>query len=115
MLAGLPQAPALYNPYTDREAAKQRQSVVLGLMEAEGYISSVERQRGQVETLILSSNPYPVEAPHFVWMVRTALDELAASGRIDLQASLTVRTTLDLDWQHQAEKAISWQTSGVAQ
>ncbi len=39
LLAGLPQAPALYNPFNDLEAARKRQSVVLGLMQAQGYIT----------------------------------------------------------------------------
>ncbi len=43
MVAGLPQAPALYNPFSNLEAARQRQLVVLGLMESQGYISAEQR------------------------------------------------------------------------
>jgi membrane peptidoglycan carboxypeptidase len=32
LLAGLPQSPALYNPFTDPEAANARQAIVLGLL-----------------------------------------------------------------------------------
>ena len=39
LLAGLPQAPGLYDPFTNPDLAKQRQQVVLGLMEALGYIT----------------------------------------------------------------------------
>jgi len=38
MLAGLPNAPSLYSPYTDFAAAKQRQAVVLDAMVRYGYI-----------------------------------------------------------------------------
>jgi membrane peptidoglycan carboxypeptidase len=36
LLAGLPQAPSVYNPLRDMEAARQRQRVVLGLMIKQG-------------------------------------------------------------------------------
>jgi membrane peptidoglycan carboxypeptidase len=39
MLAGLPQAPSLYSPYINLQAAKQRQSAVLDLMAKQGFIS----------------------------------------------------------------------------
>ncbi len=108
LLAGLPQAPALYNPFTDAQAAQERQHIVLGLMEREGYISQEERQLAERETLVFSSAPYPLEAPHFVIMVRSQLDELLSEA--DRQrGGLTVRTTLDLDWQRLAENAIRQQ------
>ncbi len=36
LLAGLPQAPGIYNPFTNPDLAKQRQKIVLGLMQAAG-------------------------------------------------------------------------------
>lgn len=38
MLAGLPNAPSLYSPYVDFNAAKQRQAIVLSVMARHGYI-----------------------------------------------------------------------------
>src|SRR5512145_1552813 len=43
LIAGLPQAPGVYNPFTNPGLAKERQTVVLGLMEKEGYITHEER------------------------------------------------------------------------
>src|SRR5512138_3264726 len=43
LLAGLPQAPGVYNPFTNPDLAKGRQVIVLGLMEKEGYITGEER------------------------------------------------------------------------
>jgi penicillin-binding protein 1C len=106
LLAGLPQAPALYNPFTDPEAAKTRQEIVLGLMEKHGYLSSDQRDLAVREPLIYSSTPYPLEAPHFVMMVRQQLDQLFTPQEIARQGGLVVRTTLDLDWQHLAQRAI---------
>lgn len=106
MLAGLPQAPALYNPYTDWEAAKKRQLVVLRLMEEAGFINSEERQLAEAEKLALAETPYPIEAPHFVMMVRSELDRLFSQEEVYAQGGLVVRTTLDLDWQKHAEQAV---------
>ena len=39
MLAGLPNAPSVYSPYVDFNAAKKRQSVVLSRMADTGYIT----------------------------------------------------------------------------
>lgn len=45
LLAGLPQAPTYYNPFTNLREAKNRQRIVLGLMAEQGYIpkDSVEK------------------------------------------------------------------------
>lgn len=42
LLAGLPQAPSGYNPYYYPEAAKNRRTIVLGVMEDAGIITSAE-------------------------------------------------------------------------
>lgn len=107
MLAGLPQAPALYNPLIDLESAKERQGIVLGLMEGDDYITPQERDLAEREILNFESVPYPLEAPHFVLWVRAALDDLLAPE--DLSRSLTVRTSLNLNWQIHAERAVAQQ------
>lgn len=107
LLAGLPQAPGLYNPYTHPDLAKERQGVVLGLMRAQGYISAEQEQEALSTPLSFNPAPYPVRAPHFVWMIKDQLDELFLEGRLDLRQSLVVRTTLDLDAQRLAEAVIA--------
>ncbi|OGO34521.1 MAG: penicillin-binding protein 1C, partial [Chloroflexi bacterium RBG_16_57_11] len=106
MLAGLPQAPAFYNPYTDLAAARHRQSIVLSLMEQDGYITTEQLQLAEREALILAEKPYPIEAPHFVMMVRSELDRLFSAQEIYQHGGLVVRTSLDLDWQKLAEAAV---------
>ena len=109
LLAGLPQAPALYNPLVDPEAAKARQLVVLDLMEKEGLISPDQHSLAAGEPLVYSGTPYPFEAPHFVLMVRAQVDDLLPADMLQTQGGLVVRTTLDLDWQRHAERAIAHQ------
>jgi penicillin-binding protein 1C len=107
LLAGLPQAPALYNPFTDPEAAKERQEVVLELMQKAGFIDEEQRTLAEREKLVLATTPYPIEAPHFVMMVQSQVDALYKPEQIYLHGGLVVRTTLDLDWQDHAERAIT--------
>lgn len=109
LLAGLPQAPALYDPFDDLEAAKSRQAVVLGLMVKQGYLSAEEAELAARERLKLAESPYPMEAPHFVMMVRSQLDRLFSPEELRAGRGWEVRTTLNLDWQRLAEQAVSSQ------
>ncbi len=109
LLAGLPQSPALYNPFTNPDAAKARQIVVLDLMRQEKYISQADYDLAVREPLRYAAAPYPIRAPHFVMMVQAELDALFSQAEIYELGGLTVRTTLDLTWQEQAEGIISEQ------
>ena len=107
LLAGLPQAPSLYNPFTDMAAAKKRQAVVLGLMEKAGYLDADQAALAGREPIVLAGTPYPLEAPHFVMMVRAQIDALFTSDQVLAYGGLVVRTTLDLDDQKKAEQAVA--------
>ena len=109
LLAGLPQAPALYDPFENLDMAKERQEVVLGLMAKRGMITAEEAGQAIRERLVFSESPYPMEAPHFVMMVRSELDQLFTPDELRTGAGWTVKTTLNLDWQHLAERAVTGQ------
>jgi len=113
LLAGLPQSPAIYNPFTNPEAAKERQRTVLGLMETGGLITTEQRTLAEREQLVFTETPYPIEATHFVMMVRAILDDLFSSDQIYQEGGLEVRTTLNLDWQKHAEQAMSHQLEAL--
>ena len=113
LLAGLPQSPASYNPFSDLEAARKRQAVVLGLMEAEGYITAEQKDAAEREPLVFSGAPYPIEAPHFALMVRALLDGILTPEQIYRSGGLVVQTTLDLNWQHKAENAVARQIEAL--
>lgn len=53
MIAGLPQAPTAYAPNSDFEAAKKRQSEVLGRMVKEGYITQEEADAAAAQELTI--------------------------------------------------------------
>lgn len=106
LIAGLPQAPGYYDPFTHPELAKQRQMVVLGLMVRQGYLTHEQAVSAEATPLSYNPAPYPIEAPHFIWIIKDQIDTLIADGRLTPRQSLVVRTTLDLDQQHLAEQIL---------
>ncbi len=112
LLAGLPQAPGIYNPFTNPDLAKERQKIVLGLMEDQGYITHAQRVEAESAPVSYNPAPYPIEAPHFIWIVKDQIDALIAEGKLSPSQSLVVRTTLDLDDQHVAEQIVARRIEG---
>ena len=109
LIAGLPQAPALYNPLIVPEAAKARQQDVLRLMLRQAFITQEQHDLAVREPLAYAATPYPVLAPHFVMMVQQELDTVLTAEQLHNSGGLTVYTTLDLDWQLSAEKIVQEQ------
>lgn len=103
LLAGLTQTPGLYNPYTNPDLAIERQMVVLGLMEKHGFISSEEKASAEKMPMAFNQAPYPMEAAHFVWLVKDQLDELFLRRELNPRESLVVRTTLNVNMQYIVE------------
>jgi penicillin-binding protein 1C len=115
LIAGLPQAPGVYNPFTNPGLAKERQNIVLGLMEKQSYITHEERVSAESTPLSYNPAPYPIEAPHFIWVIKDQIDKLIAEGILNTHQSLVVRTTLDLDAQHLAEETVKRRIEGFKQ
>ncbi|MCA1553342.1 MAG: penicillin-binding protein, partial [Chloroflexi bacterium] len=113
-LAGLPQAPAYYDPYNNFDAAKERQRIVLNLMVEHPVVIN---SRGEVRRLTseeafkaydtpikLQPPKAPtINAPHFVYYVRQQLEDKYGAQDI-YRLGLVVTTTLDLNWQNAAER-----------
>lgn len=112
LIAGLPQAPGVYNPFTNPDLAKERQSVVLGLMEKQGYITREQRVSAESTPLSYNPLPYPMEAPHFIWIIKDQIDRLTSEGILEPGQSIIARTTLDLDAQHFAEEIVKRRIDG---
>ncbi len=106
LLAGLPQSPAAYDPFVHPEAARRRQRVVLDLMVRRGFITAQERDRAFAVPLDLNPRPYPLEAPHAVWLTLAWLATERQRRSWPADVALEVQLTLDLDRQHQAEAAL---------
>ncbi|MEP7359467.1 MAG: transglycosylase domain-containing protein, partial [Anaerolineales bacterium] len=101
LLAGLPQAPSVYDPLLFPEAAGARQAVVLDLMAKQGAITAEAARQAKAETLQWTSAAFPIEAPHFVFYVWNLLEQ--KYGPDVLYSGLTVVTTLDLDLNRAAQ------------
>lgn len=108
-LAGLPQAPSLYSPFTGQsEAYVWRTEQVLRRMREDGYISTSQEEAAKVQLkdLKFADSSSSLKAPHFVEYVKTLLNEKIGEKRLN-QGGLTVKTTLDWDLQEEAQKIVA--------
>lgn len=103
LLAGILQSPALYDPYTEPEAALGRRNYVLHLMARQGYITDAQRAEAAALPLGVREQSFVMEAPHMVVQVRQELERLYGTDLL-YKGGLQVYTTLDLDVQHRAEQ-----------
>jgi penicillin-binding protein 1C len=113
LIAGIPQAPAIYNPLINPEAAQNRQKIVLEIMHNQGLIDATQYQLAIRETMIFTSQPFPIHAPHFVMWISAKLDEIFNRQNITPSDNLIVTTTLDLNWQQLAENAVQRQIEAL--
>ncbi|MDQ7029503.1 MAG: transglycosylase domain-containing protein [Ardenticatenia bacterium] len=107
MLAALPNAPALYDPFTAPEKAKARQELTLRAMYEAGFISYDEMQAAIREPVLQNlAKPKRVEiqAPHFVFYVQRLLEEKYGPDVV-YRGGLTVYTTLDMEIYNIAQDA----------
>jgi 1A family penicillin-binding protein len=106
LLAGLPQAPALYDPYTNLSGARERQQYVLDQMVRTSLISEAERQAAERAPLNLKppTSASAEEAPHFVTYVRQLVEDRFGTAAM-FREGLQITTSLDLEMQHVAEQA----------
>ncbi len=110
LLTAILPAPSAFSPLSgDKEEAMTRQKRVLQKMEAQGYITKMQEQAAEKQTIVFHPTKDPTfntTAPHFALMVQKQLltmyseEQLARSG-------FHVRTTLNLDWQKKAETAVT--------
>lgn len=105
MLAALPQAPALYDPITNPEAAQKRQHIVLDAMVAAGYITPAEAEAAKREPVVEHLAPprrFDIVAPHFVFYVWKELERKYGRDMV-YHGGLKVITTLDVDLYRNAQ------------
>ena len=107
-LAGLPQRPSVYSPYSSTpDAYVGRTEQVLRRMREDGYLSS-EDEEGAVEAiddLTFLERGANFKAPHFVQYVQKVLEERYGEQVVG-QGGLRVTTTLDLELQEKAQSIV---------
>jgi penicillin-binding protein 1A len=106
LLAALPKGAEYYSPIKYPDRALKRRNLVLSEMRQDGKITRVQEEAAQVMPLGLKIEPPPNSvAPYFVEEVRRQLEKEYGAEEVH-GAGLKVYTTLDLDLQVVANKAI---------
>ncbi|MEW5934284.1 MAG: PBP1A family penicillin-binding protein [Bacillota bacterium] len=108
LLAGLIRSPENYSPYRDPEAALRRRNLVLDRMVQAGMITPLQAQQAKATAIRLAGLRPPGEAGYFGSYVVSQLGKLYPELTGDIyRAGYRIYTTLDLDMQRAAEKAVA--------
>ncbi|MCL5019134.1 MAG: penicillin-binding protein [Patescibacteria group bacterium] len=109
ILAGMPQSPSYYSPYSGNPKAYiDRASQVARRMKEDGYINKDQEQeiKNQLPGIQFKPTGQNMLAPHFVMYVKEQLIEKFGEKMVE-DSGLRVYTTLDLDLQEKAQKVVS--------
>ncbi len=106
LLAGLPKAPYAYSPLVNPEKAIRRRNLVISEMESDGVITHAQAEEARKAPLGLHlAQPQGSVAPWFQEEVRQELEKRFGTEQVH-EAGLRVDTTLDLDLQQTANRAV---------
>jgi penicillin-binding protein 1C len=106
-LAGLPQSPTRYNPYTNLARAQHRQSAVLAAMLREGIISADRYRSASAQSVEITPRQTIFAAPHFCQMV---LDQIRNTAGVEHE----IHTTLDSRLQTRIERLVDGHIAQLA-
>ena len=107
LLAGLPKGPSAFSPLLNPEKALRRRNLVLTEMEDDKVISPAQAEEARNAPLGLRvSQPETSVAPWFQEEVRRELEKRFGSEQVH-EAGLRIDTTLDLDLQLAANRAVA--------
>ena len=120
-LAGLPQRPSVYSPYSTRLDEngepywKMRTRTVLKAMKDNAYITNEEYEQAlkDIDSLTFNRTINEIKAPHFVFYVQNQLEEMFGEELL-LKGGLTVTTTLDWELQELAQTVVTEEVEDVA-
>ncbi|QEY33573.1 PBP1A family penicillin-binding protein [Synechococcus sp. RSCCF101] len=117
LIAGLPPAPSVYSPLVNADLARERRNLVLERMEQAGFIS--EDQRAAASAAPLDLNPatpkyFNSRAPYFTSWVAQELPGVLSLEQLET-GGITIRTSLNLDWQKRGLEVIRKNAGGSMQ
>ncbi|WOV87948.1 PBP1A family penicillin-binding protein [Sporosarcina oncorhynchi] len=110
VITAIAKGPSVYSPLSNPEKSRERQLLVLSLMENQGFITEVQETRAKDIAVALKTEDWADmkrAAPYFldeVW--REAEQLLQKKGRYPAEGGWTIRTTLDPHHQKTAEEFI---------
>ncbi len=108
VLAGLPQRPSAYSPFANPDLADGRRRYVLGRMLEDKIITQAVYDEALATPLVLADRDRDeniIAAKHFTEEVRRYLFERLGGDKV-LEGGLVIETTLDIDLQRTAVKAV---------
>jgi len=106
LLAGLPKAPVAFSPLINPDKALRRRNLVLTEMEDDHTITHAQAEEARDAPLGLhTAQPEMSAAPWFQEEVRQELEKRFGTEEVH-EAGLKVETTLDLDLQQTANRAV---------
>jgi len=114
LIAGLPPAPSVYSPLVNPDLALQRRAIVLRRMEEAGFISATEQAEANATPLELKpAEPkyWVSRAPYFSSWVQQELPRVLTPEQLEV-GGLTVRSSVNLKWQDQAQRTINQYAPG---
>ncbi|MBI2590655.1 MAG: PBP1A family penicillin-binding protein [Candidatus Blackburnbacteria bacterium] len=114
ILAGLPQRPSVYSPYSSKpDAYISRTKYVLKRMREDKYITLAQEEEAasQLPDVKFVGKSASLKAPHFVLYVQSLLED--QYGTNVLQSGLRVTTTLDWELQQKAQQIVSEEIAKV--
>ena len=107
LIAGVIRWPTRYSPFVNPDIAIDRRNFVLNRMQEVGFLTEAEASIAKAEPLVLAERQARVvEASYFVDYVIGQLVEKYGQAAV-FSGGLRVYTTLDLDMQRAAEKALA--------
>ncbi len=109
ILAGLPQLPSVYSPFSKTPMAYvNRTNHVLNRMVEDGYISKelADSTMEQVENYEFNVSGSTNKAPHFVFWIKELLAAKYGEAVVE-GGGLKITTTLDLEMQEETQKIVS--------
>lgn len=107
LIAGVIRWPTRYSPFVNPDIAVDRRNFVLNRMLEVGYITEAEASAAKAEPLVLAERQERVvQARYFVDYVTQQLISTYGEATV-FSGGLRVYTTLDLDMQSAAEKALA--------
>jgi 1A family penicillin-binding protein len=113
LLAGLTRAPSSYSPYVNPRLAIQRRNEVLQSMYEIGYLSKEQYDTSLQAPLNIEPPKTFIRAPHFVFYVKSLLEQRYGIRRVE-EGGLRVVTTLDVEMQEQIEKILREEVEKVS-
>jgi 1A family penicillin-binding protein len=114
MLAALPKGPSAYTPRDHPERALKRRNLVLSLMAQAGYITAADAQRDAQVPLRIAEDewrPDTGKEPLALDAIRALIDSIRPDAL--KEGDVTVYTTLDVNAQLAADRAVLKQTTAV--